>query len=877
MTFPSGVVFVDKIYGFSLSGYDITTIYPDGEYHGISSSKTGALLLVPKHPNDGATFDVYNDPSQTLSGKFTLTASTTPAVGQVYVDFVEGTYKFNPLETNTDAYFYYTGFGTKVTADGYYNKIADIVSGIQLHLVPHSGFIRLVEHDKCILNISGILGSIDTMAQNSISVDGPPLTYDSGIIGITRASTNSGGYLTAADWNTFNNKTSGTGTVNYVGISAPDIFTVSNSPIVSSGIITITLASQTANKIFASPDGLAGAPTFRFLVDADLPTTLVGHAITQGSLDACEIGGNEPAYATLTGLALRSTELGSDQRTIKFYDLSDAFCINVKTNTVAANRTIYIPDANGYFAVAATSPLSLSSAGMLTIPAASESSNGYLTSANWTTFNSKESAVASGLSSQYYRGDKTWRDLNTGVVPESGNLYFTEQRVRDTIYAAPPIVWDSNGGYISFEPEYFNDNFAAKTTTDLAEGSGLYFTTTRARNSLSVSGGALTYNNGVIGLTKASATTSGYISAADYIAFSAGGGGAGTVTYVALSAPNIFSTSGAVTSSGQLSLSLVSQTAGKYFAAPSDADGLPSFRAIAQEDLPQLITVESLAATIDMTLMDGADLKFHDAGDNYVLTLGTVGPTSNKSILLPDASGTVAVSASSPIALSSVGNLSIPAASSSTNGYLSSANWSTFNSKESPLASGTTLQYYRGDKTWQTLDTDAVAEGTNQYFTPQRVRDTIFAAPPIVWDSAGGYISLEPTYFDDNFAAKTTADLAEDHNLYYTDSRARAAISVSGLPLTYAVDGIIGITRATSSTNGYLSSADWTTFNSKVSVSRTISTAAPLTGGGDLSSDRILSMPAASASASGYLTATDWSVFNGKVGSSDDIDGGTWT
>lgn len=64
----------------------------------------------------------------------------------------------------------------------------------------------------------------------------------------------------------------GTGTVTSVGLSLPAIFTISGSPVTSSGTLTATLASQTANLVWASPDGSAGAPTFRALVAADIPT-----------------------------------------------------------------------------------------------------------------------------------------------------------------------------------------------------------------------------------------------------------------------------------------------------------------------------------------------------------------------------------------------------------------------------------------------------------------------------------------------------------------------------------------------------------------------------------------------------------------------------
>jgi len=52
--------------------------------------------------------------------------------------------------------------------------------------------------------------------------------------------------------------------------------------------------------------------------------------------------------------------------------------------------------------------------------------------------------------------------------------------------------------------------------------------------------------------------------------------------------------------------------------------------------------------------------------------------------------------------------------------------------------------------------------------------------------------------------------------------------------------------------------------SSKVPTTRTISTTAPLSGGGDLSANRTLSIPQATTSVNGYLSATDWTTFNGK-------------
>lgn len=61
---------------------------------------------------------------------------------------------------------------------------------------------------------------------------------------------------------------------------------------------------------------------------------------------------------------------------------------------------------------------------------------------------------------------------------------------------------------------------------------------------------------------------------------------------------------------------------------------------------------------------------------------------------------------------------------------------SQLNSKESSITAGTTGQYWRGDKSWQTLNTAAVAESTNLYFTNARARGALSFTP-----GSGGYNS----------------------------------------------------------------------------------------------------------------------------------------
>lgn len=65
----------------------------------------------------------------------------------------------------------------------------------------------------------------------------------------------------------------GSGTVTSVGLSLPSIFSVSGSPVTTSGTLTATFSTESNNVVFAGPSsGGAGLPTFRALIGADLPT-----------------------------------------------------------------------------------------------------------------------------------------------------------------------------------------------------------------------------------------------------------------------------------------------------------------------------------------------------------------------------------------------------------------------------------------------------------------------------------------------------------------------------------------------------------------------------------------------------------------------------
>lgn len=90
----------------------------------------------------------------------------------------------------------------------------------------------------------------------------------------------------------------GAGTVTSVGLSLPDIFSLSGTPVTGSGTLTGTFATQSANTVFSGPTtGSAAAPTFRALVTADIPG-LDSAKITSGTLSTARLGSGSASSST---------------------------------------------------------------------------------------------------------------------------------------------------------------------------------------------------------------------------------------------------------------------------------------------------------------------------------------------------------------------------------------------------------------------------------------------------------------------------------------------------------------------------------------------------------------------------------------------------
>jgi hypothetical protein len=162
------------------------------------------------------------------------------------------------------------------------------------------------------------------------------------------------------------------GTVTSVGLSLPDIFTVSGSPVTSSGTLSATLATQSANAIFAGPaTGSAAAPTFRALVAADIPdlsATYLSLSGTQTASGTYTFSGTVNHTGTL--------QIGSSTVTASAAELN--LLDNAVANTVVNSTAVIYGSAGEIAAASITTTGNVTVGGDLTV-------NGTVTSINSTT------------------------------------------------------------------------------------------------------------------------------------------------------------------------------------------------------------------------------------------------------------------------------------------------------------------------------------------------------------------------------------------------------------------------------------------------------------------------------------------------------------
>jgi hypothetical protein len=164
------------------------------------------------------------------------------------------------------------------------------------------------------------------------------------------------------------------------------------------------------------------------------------------------------------------------------------------------------------------------------------------------------------------------------------------------------------------------------------------------------------------------------------------------------------------------------------------------------------------------------------------------------------------------------------------------------------------------------LTTSDIAEGTNLYYTQSRF-DTAFAGKDTD-DLTEGATNLYFTSarFDTDFAGKTTSDLAEGSNLYFTNARADARISAADIQ---DLNNVVISTPSSGQVLEY-NGTNWVNSTPTSGTVTSIATTAPITGG-TITSTGTIGITQASAGSDGYLSSVDWTTFNTKLQAGDNV------
>jgi len=198
--------------------------------------------------------------------------------------------------------------------------------------------------------------------------------------------------------------------------------------------------------------------------------------------------------------------------------------------------------------------------------------------------------------------------------------------------------------------------------------------------------------------------------------------------------------------------------------------------------------------------------------------------------LIVGSTGTDVNVANSPITSSGNITLNLPTASATNRGLLSSADWTTFNNKQA-AGNYVTLDTYQtitASKTFSVGFNLASVGGTNQ---PTFFENTNNLHSGSVGSNIFGFNTNNNIYFGKGSDNGGVLSWNNSEVRYYTLPNANGTIALvggSGVgtvtsiattgPITGGTitsTGTIGITQATTSTDGYLSSTDWNTFNNK--------------------------------------------------------------
>lgn len=401
---------------------------------------------------------------------------------------------------------------------------------------------------------------------------------------------------------------SGSGTVTSVALTTPSYFSVSGSPITSSGTLAITGASQTANKFLASPNGSSGAMTPRAVVAADIPTlnqSTSGNAATATALAAAPsqcTGGQFSTGIAANGNSNCGSPSGSG--TVTSVALSTPAWLTVSGSPITSSGTLAVTGTSetANFFLAAPNGSSGALSPRLMVAADLPTTITSDTTGNADTATALATSPTQCTGGQFATGVDTGGNASCGSPAGAGTVttvsVVTANGVSGSVANATstPAITLTLGAItpttIVASSTIAGSNLSGTNTGDITLGA---FGSTPNAKGASLSSQVLTLqpfdstNPGEV--TASGGGTTNFLRADGTWAVPSGGGGG--VSSVALSdgsSTPIYSISGSpVTSTGTLTFTLATETANKVFAGPTSGGAAqPTFRSLVSTDIPSL-------------------------------------------------------------------------------------------------------------------------------------------------------------------------------------------------------------------------------------------------------------------------------------------------
>jgi hypothetical protein len=477
-----------------------------------------------------------------------------------------------------------------------------------------------------------------------------------------------------------------TGSVTSVGMTVPSFLSVTGSPITTAGTLAVSLANENANLVFAGPSsGGAAAPTFRSLASADIPnldwskittgtpSTLSGYGIT----DAVKNAGNSPSLQQ--GIDASLPAAGTAGRIYIATDTKKIYRDNGTSWDVISSAA----GAGGTVTnVTGTAPVSVAtgtSTPVISMHVADASHDGYLSSTDWSTFNSKLSSLPTNV---YVNGGNSFggaatlgtTDSNTLALETNGTTALTidtSQKIGIGV-TTPSAFLQLKAGTATAGTAPLK--FTAGTLTTTAEagaveydGSSLYYTDSGGtRHALAASGSGITALTGDVSAT-GSGSVAATVNKVNGVAYSSGPStntvpvvtAANTVTYEAV--PNAALANSSVTL-GSTSVSLgatASSLAGLTSVGLGVAGTTAGTLTIANTNASGTVTIQNPSATaaynfnLPATAGTSGQALLSGGGGASAMTWGSVGVGGGGTGLTSGASGGIPYFASNTTMASS--------------------------------------------------------------------------------------------------------------------------------------------------------------------------------------------------------------------------------